>query len=83
MIEIVSGSTSVPMLPRMARTWTRPRKPPSAPARRSTSTATLSVKQASGGSPGDGREAQSIVFFSSAVIELLYSGRRNQKPLMR
>ena len=54
--------------------------PPSAPGDALTSTAALPVKQASGGSPATGREAQSIVFFNNAVIELLYSGEEIKNP---
>ena len=63
-----------------ARTWTNPRNPPSAPGEALTSAATLPVKQASGGSPGTGRDAQSIVFFKSADSELLYSGEEIRNP---
>ena len=69
-----------PMFPRMERTVTRPRRPPSAPGDAAISEATLPTKHANGGSPTTGRDAQSMAFFSTAVMELLYSGAEMRNP---
>ena len=44
------------------------------------SAAALPAKHASGGSPATGRDAQSIAFLSTPLIELLYSGALIRRP---
>ena len=44
--------------------------------------ATFPVNATSSGSPGRGRETQSMTFLSTAVIELLYSGQDEQQRLV-
>ena len=77
---IWSGRTITPMLLRIDRTWTSPLKPPRAPGEALIRVATLLRKATNDGSPGAGRETQSMAFFSTAVIELLYSGEAMSRP---
>src|SRR5262249_8622260 len=69
-----------PMLPRIDRTWTSARRPPRAPGDALIRVATLPLNATRGGSPGAGRDAQSMAFFRTAVMELLYSGEAISRP---
>ncbi len=69
------------MLPRMERTCTSARIPPSPPGEALTSAHVFPEKATSGGSSSlSTRETQSMVFFSAAVMELLYSGEAISNP---
>ena len=74
------GTMIIPRLESMDRTLARPRNPPNAPGDAASSAAVLPVKAASAGWFGTGRETQSIVFFSTALIALLYSGQLRMIP---
>src|SRR5262249_30678637 len=77
---IWSGRTMTPMLPRIDRTWTSPLRPPRAPGEALIRVATLPLKATRDGSPRAGRDTQSMTFFRTAVMELLYSGEARSKP---
>src|SRR4051812_1624681 len=70
------GTTSTPSVVSTWRTVNSPRTPPRLPGEAASSPAILPLKAF--GSSGRGREIQSMVFLSSAVIELLYSGQLNR-----
>ena len=76
-----SGRTMTPMLPRIDRRCTSPRRPPRAPGEALDQGGDLARgSPPAGGSPGAGRDTQSMAFLRTAVTELLYSGEAISRP---
>src|SRR5882724_6971179 len=80
LIAIWVGITMTPILERIERSTARPRTPPRWPGDADTRPATLPLNATRDGSFGSGREAQSMAFFNTPEMALLYSGELIRNP---